>query len=156
VHIFNKPSTIFVEYSDTFADCKDSDNIDIGNCFYEHHIYQTGMRYNQRTIGSQYDNDSTNLVFGLVSQIQRNTQLTVKLRLLELNTDNNDKAPNNLLIGNPLTKIAEDITQVSTTVQHSHKNWRYTVGADFSQSTYQNDIKSKNNFNASLSIEYNF
>jgi hypothetical protein len=155
VSIFTKPATIFVEYSDTFADCRDSDNINIGNCFYEHHIYQTGMRYHQRTLGSLYDNDATTLVIGSVLQIQTNTNLTVKLRLLELNKDNSDKAPNNILIGNPLTKIAEDILMLSTKLQHSYKNWRYTIGSDISTSQYQNAIKKKNNVNIFFNVEYN-
>ena len=74
---------------------------------------------------------------------------------LQLNTDNNDKAPGNNIIGNPLTEVAEDLIMVSTKVQHSYKNWRYTLGLDLSRSTFENDIKDKKQANLFLKVEYN-
>jgi len=152
---FNKPSTLYVEVSDTYADCSDTNGIDIGNCFNEHHTYRTGMRYEQRTIGHLYDNDAKTLVVGLISQLQTNTHIEVKLRQLELNNDNSDAAINNPLIGNPLTEIAEDILMISAKVQHSYKNWRFTLGGDYSQSSFENNISDENDFNAFLNVEYN-
>lgn len=153
--LFNKAATVFIEYTETLADCKDSDDSKIGDCFFEHRIFQTGMRFHQRTIGNLYDNDAHTLVFGLISNIANNTDLTMKLLVLELNKDNHDKAPNNPLIGNPLTKIAEDMTMLSTTVQHNYKNWRYTLGTDISKSTFKNDISNNNDINIFFNIEYN-
>ena len=81
--------------------------------------------------------------------------LTTKIRHLQLNKDNNDKAPDNIIIGNPLTKIAEDMIMVSTKVQHSYKNWRYTLGLDLSNSKFDNDIADKNQANLFFKVEYN-
>lgn len=153
--ILSAPTTIYLEYTDTFADCSDTDDRDIGNCFYEHHIYRTGMRYQQRTLGNLYDNDATSVVLGFIASISPNTKVTTKVRHLQLNTDNNDKAPDNIIIGNQLTKIAEDMIMVSTKVQHSYKNWRYTLGLDLSNSKFENDIVAKKQANMFVKVEYN-
>ncbi|WP_162533799.1 capsule assembly Wzi family protein [Colwellia sp. Arc7-D] len=153
--IFSAHTKVYLEYTDTYADCADIDNRNIGNCYYEHHIYQTGMRYQQRTLGNLYDNDATSVVLGFISTIDQNTNVTSKIRHLQLNTDNNDKAPGNNIIGNPLTEVAEDLIMVSTKVQHSYKNWRYTLGLDLSRSTFENDIKDKKQANLFLKVEYN-
>ena len=39
--VFGKPSTIFIELAGSLADCGTRDNI--GDCYYEHSSYQTGM-----------------------------------------------------------------------------------------------------------------
>ena len=155
LRIFSVPTTLYLEYTDSYADCSDTNSSSIGNCFNEHHIYQTGMRYQQRTLGNLYDNDATSVVLGFVSTISPNTNVTTKIRHLQLNKDNNDKAPDNIIIGNPLTKIAEDMIMVSTKVQHSYKNWRYTLGLDLSNSKFDNDIADKNQANLFFKVEYN-
>jgi hypothetical protein len=155
INLFETSSTFFIEYADTYTDCVDEDTIEVGNCFYEHHIYQTGMRYKQRTLGNLYDNDASSLVFGLISNISSNTRMTLKLRMLKLNKDNSDKSSDSLIIGNPLTKFAENTSMLSTKVQHSYRNWRYTVGVDISQSTFTNEIADKKKANLFLSVEYN-
>jgi len=154
--LFNKATTLFLEYAETFADCSDKNNVVNGNCYYEHHIYQTGMRFHQRTIGNLYDNDSKSIVFSVITNIGTDTDLTIKLRKLELNIDNLDKAPGNPIIGNPLTEIAEDMLMLSTKVQHSHKNWRFTLGSSLSQSSYMDDIDDQNEANLYINVEYNF
>jgi hypothetical protein len=153
--ILSAPTTVYLEYTDTYADCSDTNASTIGNCFYEHHIYQTGMRYQQRTLGNLYDNDASSLVLGFISTISQNTNITTKIRHLRLNKDNNDKAPDNAIIGNPLTKVAEDMIMLSSKVQHSYKNWRYTIGIDLSNSKFENNIADKNQTNLFFKVEYN-
>ncbi|MBL0710937.1 MAG: capsule assembly Wzi family protein [Colwellia sp.] len=153
INIFNNPSTVFIELSDSLADCGERDNI--GNCYYEHSTYTTGMRYNGRTIGSTYDNDAKTYVLGAISQLTINTRLITKLRFLDLNYDNSDKAPNNSLIGNTVTSIAEQVWIISSSVQHDYKNWRFILSGDISQSSFENDIGNETEFNASLQLEYN-
>lgn len=152
----SKPSRLFIEYSDTYADCRDIDGVEIGDCFYEHHTYATGMRYHQRTLGSQYDNDASSLVVGLITDLENDMFLTLKIRQLKLNKDNHDKAPNSLIIGNPLTKISEDITMLESKFQHSYKNWRYTLGATYSQSRFVNTSLNDTNVNLTINVEHNF
>lgn len=151
---------VYIEAADTLANCRDGVNSDgsnntIGNCYYEHHIYKTGMRYNGRGIGSIYENDATSVVLGAISQSSSNTQFEYKLRWLQLNKDNVDKAANNPLIGNTLTPIAEDMLMFSGKIQHSYKNWRYTVGSDISHSKFDNNIDTNNEINIFAKIEYN-
>jgi hypothetical protein len=113
------------------------------------------MRYKQRNIGSLYDNDATSFVLGAITQSDANTQFELKLRSLSLNQDNSDKAPENIYIGNTLTPIAEDVMMFSIKAEHSYRNWRYTLGADASRSTFENDLAAENNFNLFLQVEYN-
>jgi hypothetical protein len=151
--IFGKPSTVFIEMTDSLADCSERDTI--GDCYYEHSSYATGMRYNSRSIGSSYDNDAKTYVLGAISQLGLDTRLTTKIRYLDLNYDNHDKAPENPIIGNTVTSIAEQVWMLSGSVQHDYKNWRFTLATDFSHSTFVNDISNESEFNASFMIEYN-
>jgi len=153
IAIFNKPSTVFFEVTDSLADCGERDSL--GDCYYEHTSYATGMRYNGRSIGSSYENDAKTYVLGTISQLAINTRLTSKLRYLDLNYDNSDKAPDNPLIGNTVTSIAEQMWMLSTSLQHDYKNWRFTLYGDVSQSSFENDISNDTNINASLHVEYN-
>ncbi len=153
ITVFNRPSTLYFEYGDSLADCGVRDNI--GDCYYEHSSYLTGMRYHGRTISNLYDNDTKSYVLGLISQLNTNTHISHKLRYLELNYDNQDKAPNNPLIGNPLTSVAENMTMLSSSIRHSYKNWRFTFDINISHSRFVNDLPSKNRINSALTIEYN-
>jgi len=150
---------LYLEGTDTYATCQDGNNGDgnstIGDCYYEHHIYQTGMRYKGRSIASLYENDATSLVFGAISQSDSNTQYEFKLRWLQLNKDNHDKAPNNPVVGNTLASIAENMMMLSGKVQHSYRNWRFTAGMELSQSTYDNDLVRSNDALMFFKVEYN-
>jgi len=156
---FSLPTTAYIEYSDTYQICPNSTGrTDIGDCYYEHHIYQTGMRFQGRTIGSLYDNDAETLVFGTISQLNTNTRMTTKWRYLNLNYDNSDKAPDNPTIGNPLTSIHEKMYMLSTSLQHNYQNWRFTLGADISRSTFPSsttNMENSTDINGSFTIEYN-
>ncbi|MFD2167940.1 capsule assembly Wzi family protein [Thalassotalea euphylliae] len=150
---------LFVEWTDTYATCRDGGNGDgtssIGDCYYEHHIYKTGMRYNGRTIGSLYENDATSVVFGAISQVQNNLAFETKFRWLQLNKDNSDKAPEDPLIGNTLTPIAENMLMLSGKIQYSYQRWRYTFGGSISESTFDNDIDDDTDMTLFVNIEYN-
>lgn len=151
---------IYLEAADTFAICAkdengDEDSINFGNCYYEHSTYQTGMRYNRRNINSLYDNDATSVVAGLISHSLGNTNFDFKLRWIQLNKDNSDKAPGNTLIGNTITEIAENTVVLSTKVHHTYRALDFTLGADISQSEFDNDIDDESDINAYISIKYN-
>ncbi|WP_286262819.1 capsule assembly Wzi family protein [Thalassotalea atypica] len=159
LHVFNQAWKVYIEGADTYATCRDGRNgpgdSTVGDCYYEHHIYQTGMRYNGRSVGNLYENDATSLVAGAISQSNSNTQVELKFRWLQLNKDNHDKAPETDNIGNTLTSIAENLLMVSGKVQHSYRNWRFTLGSDISQSSYDNDLDDDTNFNIYANVEVN-
>ena len=159
LNLFSLPTTVYIEYTDTYQICPTlTGRKDIGDCYYEHKIYKTGMRYRGRTLGNLYDNDAKTLVLGTISQVNTNTRMTTKWRYLDLNYDNNDRAPDNPIIGNPLTSIHEKIYMLSASVQHNYKNWRFTLAADISRSTFPDStesISSSTDVNGSLAVEYN-
>jgi len=159
LNLFSFPTTAYLEYTDTYQSCPTfTGRKDIGDCYYEHKIYKTGMRFQGRTIGSLYDNDAETIVLGTISQLNTNTHMTTKWRYLDLNYDNNDWAPDNPIIGNPLTSIHEKTYMFSTTVQHNYKNWRFTLSTDISRSTFPdsaNEVKNSTDINGSFSVEYN-
>jgi hypothetical protein len=113
------------------------------------------MRYKGHTLGSLYENDATSVVFGAISEVKNDLSYQAKFRWLQLNKDNNDKAPDNPLIGNTLTPIAEDMLMLSSKVQYSYENWRFTLGGNISRSTYVNDIEDDNNVDVFINIEHN-
>lgn len=151
-NIIGHYSTIFFEYGDSLADCGTRERI--GNCYYEHSSYATGLRYNGRTISNLYDNDAKSYVLGVISQLDINTHMSTKLRYLKLNYDNSDKAPNNPLIGNPLTNTTENVAMLSNSLRFSYQNWRFTLDSQISRSTFKNKA-SKRNINIGLTVEYN-
>jgi len=153
ISLFDIPSTFYIELTDSLADCGTRDKI--GDCYYEHSTYSTGMRYNKRTVGSTYENDAKTYVFGAISQLNTNTRLTTKLAFLDLNYDNSDKSPNNPLIGNTVTSIAEEVWMVSGSIQHDYKNWRFKLDIEASTSSFENNISDDTNFNGALMVEYN-
>lgn len=158
INIFEKNWRIYVEATDTYATCADGHNGDgtstIGNCYYEHHTYNTGMRYKKRNIASIYDNDARTGTLGMISQVEDNTSFEFKFRWLQLNLDNSDKAPGNDQIGNTVTEIAENMLMLSGKVQHSYRNWRYTFGSHISKSQFDNDIDDDHDIDVFLNIEY--
>ncbi|MFT5634836.1 MAG: hypothetical protein ACI89T_000266, partial [Cognaticolwellia sp.] len=150
---------VYLEATDTYALCRDGVNGDgtstIGDCYYEHSTYKTGMRYKGRSIGSSYENDASTYVLGMIAQGSNETNYEFKFRWLQLNKDNSDRAPGDPQIGNTVTEIAENVLMLSSKVQHSYRNWRITVGADISQSKFDNDISDETDVNAYFNIEYN-
>ncbi|MBU2893018.1 capsule assembly Wzi family protein [Colwellia sp. D2M02] len=156
INLFSLPTTAYIEYTDTYQICETlNGRADIGDCYYEHHIYKTGMRYEGRTLGNLYDNDAKTVVVGAISQLGANTRMTTKFRYLDLNYDNHDKAPTNPLIGNPLTAVSEKMYMLSGNLQHSYQQWRFTLGVDVSRSSFVDTSMNNNEVNASLTIEYN-
>jgi hypothetical protein len=152
VTLFNRPTLMFLEYTDTFAFCGDGRERGIGNCYYEHSLYKTGLRYKGRVIGNIYDNDATSFVFGMISQLYNDASWQWKLRYVELNQDNSDRYPGEPN-GNSLTEISEDIIMLSGKYQRIHGRWKFAVGGNASHSKFI-DKKNDNNFAAFFDVEY--
>ncbi|TLU65103.1 capsule assembly Wzi family protein [Thalassotalea litorea] len=134
-----RPLNLFLEYTDTFADCTDGSNvgdgsgIGFGDCYYEHSTYQTGMRYKRRTIGSIYENDAKTWVLGGVWTPDNKSNLSVKLKKLKLNSDNSDRYPDNLNLGNTLTKNKQDLWIFSMSYHSRWRHFEYQFGGNFNR-----------------------
>ncbi|WP_298440707.1 capsule assembly Wzi family protein [uncultured Ferrimonas sp.] len=96
--------TTFVEYSDTETDCQLQQN-----CTYEHSVYRSGMRYNQRALGSTYDNDAHTLTVGNIGFSPNGNMWKLNLRWLDLNRDDSNRAEPG---GNPVAPQAETNIQL--------------------------------------------
>lgn len=154
---FGQYQKVYLEYADTFQICANTNGWQgpeprPGNCFYEHHIYQNGMRFKMRNIGHLYDNDTTSLVGGIVNQDFNETVWSVKVRYLELNNDDSDQYPNDPDKGHSLTKNAEDVIMLSADYQKSLPEFTYKIGGSVSQSEFI-DLPSETDYNLFFQIK---
>lgn len=152
VTLLGTPVLMFVEYTDSLAYCGSNRQRGIGDCYYEHHIYHTGMRYEGRAIGNLYDNDTTSLVFGMISQTHNDASWQWSLRYAELNKDNSDAYPGQP-DGNSVTEIAEDLLMLSGKYQRIFGRWKIGVGGTASHSTFR-DQPDDDSYAAFLDVEY--
>ncbi|WOH39382.1 capsule assembly Wzi family protein [Thalassotalea fonticola] len=148
----------YLEYTDSYTDCtprNSDDRLGVGDCLYEHHIYRSGMRYEGRAIGNLYDNDSETYVLGFVSQLTNLSSWEIKLKYLDLNYDNSDWYPDDPNLGNTVTKVAEEVYMLSIKYQLRQGRFKYTVGGDYSKSSYINeDLKDSSEPNMYFNVEY--
>jgi len=152
VSLFRVPTMMYLEYTESLAYCGDGREQGVGDCYYEHHIYNTGLRYKGRVIGNLYDNDARSYVFGMVSQMYNDASWQWSFRYLELNRDNSDRYPGEPN-GNSLTEVSEDVLMLSGKYQRIFGRWKVTVGGNASRSEFI-DKKSENDFVAFADIEY--
>ena len=149
--LFNQPLTWFAEYNGTYEICGKEKVI--GNCFFEHHIYQTGMRYKNRNIGHLYDNDAESIVLGMLGQTESGIKWDTRLRFVELNKDNSDRFPNDDNKGNTVTKISEDLIMLSGNIAKKINNITYKIGTELSQSSF---ISQDTQYDANISFGINY
>jgi len=79
--VFNRNWRIYAESSKTFASGSSF------NVTYEDDVFANGYRFNNRVIGSTYDNDSKATTLGLMGQLSRTQSISVKVQSLEINKD---------------------------------------------------------------------
>lgn len=142
MNMFSKHWLAYLEFTDTYTDCTNPDRpslgeVGLGDCFSEHYIYESGMRYERRMIGHIYENDSKSFVLGFISQLDTLQSWEVKFRYLELNRDNSDKYPNDEHLGNTLTKGAEDVVNVSVKYQKRQGKFKFTLGTELMHSSFE-------------------
>ncbi|TCI05442.1 capsule assembly Wzi family protein [Corallincola luteus] len=139
----------FFEYTDTGPWCNGQHN-----CAYEHHLYQSGYRYWDRSIGSTYDNDTKSYTLGFVGIRSNGHQWKSNFRYLDLNFDNENKAPPG---GNTVAPIAEQAKQVDVSYLMPMFHGRIEVGMDYTYSDYDNaDEDSDGVWNGWVNWEYVF
>ncbi|MFT5003578.1 MAG: hypothetical protein ACI952_001932, partial [Flavobacteriales bacterium] len=126
------------EYTDTQVACVGNGSTAL-NCFYEHGTYQSGYRYYQRTIGSTYDNDAQTLVATFLIQTTAGSSWQLKLRKVQLNTDNSDWYPDDINMGNSVSQVAEDVLQFDGQYKFIAFDSRFTLGAIVTNSKSDNN-----------------
>ncbi len=148
--LFNYRILANLEYTNTQVACNRAGPSPELNCFYEHDTYQSGYRYYHRTIGSTYDNDAQTLVATLLVQTNTGNNWQIKVRKANLNTDNIDRYPDNIYLGNSVSQIAEDILQFDGQYQFIALDSRFTLGMIVTNSKFKNNQDS----NTSAEITY--
>lgn len=127
-----------LEFTDTQVACGGTGTTSL-NCFYEHSIYKSGYRYYQRTIGSTYDNDAKTIVATFLIQTTAGNSWQLKLRKAQLNTDNIDRHPDDINLGNPVSKVAEDVLQFDGQYKFIAFDSRFTLGMIVTNSKFANN-----------------
>ncbi len=127
-----------LEYTDTQTTCGPSEDTNM-NCLYEHSTYKSGYRHYRRTIGSTYDNDAQSLVATFLIQTTAGNSWQLKFRKVQLNTDNIDKYPDDINLGNPVSKVAEDVLQFDGQYKFIALDSRFTLGMIVTNSTFANN-----------------
>ncbi|WP_394172409.1 capsule assembly Wzi family protein [Thalassotalea litorea] len=160
-NVFSTPILLYGEYADTFADNNDGVNVNygsgvgIGDFYYEHKIYKTGLRYQGRVIASPYEGDAKSFVLGVNTlKDVLSGRWQIKLRLLQLNYDNSDGFPDDDYRGNTVSKVAEDVVGVNIKYQRTMHRLKLQTGIDFSHSSFLDSIKSQSNLEAFVNIVY--
>ncbi|PKG83812.1 capsule assembly Wzi family protein [Colwellia sp. 75C3] len=160
--LFNQRVFANLEYTDTQAACDNYGGTQL-NCFYEHpEIYNSGYRYYRRSIGSTYDNDAQTLVATVLIQTTAGNSWQLKLRKAQLNTDNIDLYPDDINMGNTVSKVAEDVLQFDGQYKFIAFDSRFTLGVIVTNSKFENNIIEDSNyedgtdFDAYIKWEYRF
>jgi len=162
--LFNQRIMANLEYTDTQVSCGGRDSTYL-NCYYEHNIYESGYRHYRRTIGSTYDNDAQSLVATFLIQKTAGNSWQLKFRKVQLNTDNIDKYPDDINLGNPVSKVAEDVLQFDGQYKFIAFDSRFTLGMIVTNSTFANNKKALSDevanedgteFDAYIKWEYRF
>ena len=153
LNIAEMPVRIFVEYTDTEVAC--SGNPNSLNCYYEHGTYRTGYRYQGKSIGSTFDNDANIVTIGIMGSTEEMYHWSGKLRFGELNSDNIDVAPTSTIIGNTVSKVAEDLVELELTYQRPVFRGMLTIQTQISHSNFIDD-SSDNDVNISATWDYRY
>ena len=136
--LFNQRILANLEYTDTQVACGPSGSTYL-NCFYEHGDYKSGYRYYNRTIGSTYDNDAQTLVATFLIQTTAGNSWQLKLRKIQLNTDNIDRHPDDPNLGNTVSKVAEDVLQLDGQYKFIALDSSWTLGLIVTNSKFPNN-----------------
>ena len=130
-----------IEFTDTQVACNGDDPT--LNCFYEHGTYKSGYRYYRRTMGSTYDNDAKTIVATFLMQTTAGNSWLLKFRKAQLNTDNVDRFPDDINLGNPVSKVAEDVLQFDGQYKFIAFDSRFTVGIIVTDSKFVDGVSSE-------------
>jgi hypothetical protein len=147
----NSSLMLYFEISDTQSHCNFTNEY---NCTYEHATYLSGYRYNQRAIGSTYDNDAQTVSLGFLGN-NHSTEHKWKanLRYLMLNQDDSNKPPPG---GNTVSDKAEDAVNVDVSYLFPIAVGELELGAEFFYSQNHDNSPSTTSVGAWGQWKYQF
>ncbi len=143
--IYQQEVLLNIEYTDTQVSCASAEDTS-QDCFYEHGLYHSGYRYLQRSIGSSYDNDAKTITLTAVSRLINGDFWQFKVRKLKLNTNDRDLFPNDSLLGNTVSKVAESADEISFEFHKHFKQSKIMIGMLFQKSTINSELFNDSNF----------
>lgn len=141
----------FAEISDTTLNKKEF------NTAYESTIYQTGYRYNQRAIGSTYDNDSMVSSIGLLSNFNKQNKISLVLSQVELNTDSQNRidSSTNTLGIHTITALKKEFKRVKLNWHYqTYSNGVIKLSIDYSDKLFDEFDRLNDNYRIAIDWEY--
>ena len=112
----------YVEYTNTFVTCQGGNP----NCAYEHSVYETGLRFKERTFGSTFDNDAASYIFGVNFQRENLSFVDLNIAYVKLNKDGTDA----------VSRANEDLVSIyqngGNTVSPNQEEILYALNANYS------------------------
>ncbi|ORT51868.1 hypothetical protein ST37_04060 [Vibrio sp. qd031] len=143
-------TTIF-EITDTQSHCNYTNSY---NCTYEHEPYRSGYRYNRRSLGSTYDNDTQTVTLGFLGINQASGhQWKANARYLMLNQDDSNKAPPG---GSTVADKGENAINLDASYLFPIQIGQLELGAEVIFSEYLDGSESDYNLTAWGQWTYNF
>ena len=146
----------YAEYTDTYVvNC--TEGTSVGNCAYEHHIYQQGYRRYGRSMGSTFDSDARVFTLGLSHTQVGGHSWYGKLKYMQLNADNSNREwiPGQPVI-NPVSEFAQDRFQIEGGYSFPLKGGLFNVEASVFHSQIDETNESDTDGILQASWEYHF
>ncbi|MFT4927995.1 MAG: hypothetical protein ACI8WB_004110 [Phenylobacterium sp.] len=148
---------LFGEYTDTFVNC--NIGAGVGNCAYEHHIYDQGYRRYGRSMGSTYDSDAKAFVLGLTHTEVGGHSWYGKVKYLQLNKDNSNRRtsvnPDQFNV-HPVSQFAQDRIQLEAGYSLPLMGGLFNAEASVFRSDFKQSGKSDTDGVLRASWEYRF
>jgi hypothetical protein len=141
--------TGFVEYDDTST----SSSSQRYNVLYNHHIYNTGYRYQGRAIGTTWDNDSTVSSIGVVGYLNGGDSVEARVSAGKLNIDSLDSGSPTL---HSITRLGGEFYSLSAKWQRSFIWGDLQVEGRYTDKLVDEFGRQRNKLRMAASVSYKF
>jgi len=146
IKVFEQNWRIFAESTRTYPNKNSFDTT------YEDGIYINGYRFNQRAIGSTYDNDSKALTLGVIGRLSRTQNFSLKIQKLKIN-----QGASNSSFGSRHTVSASNIKTnriLANWQWQADRNSRFDVEVDFADKNIDGFARQSERFRLALGWSY--
>ena len=139
----------FIEYDDTSTNSSSQRY----NVLYNHSIYRTGYRYQGRSIGSTWDNDSTVTSIGAIGYLNNGDSIEARFSSGELNVDSLDSgAPSR----HSITTEGSRFNSLSTKWQRAFEWGDLKIEGRYTDRLVDEFGRQENKLRFAASVDYNF